>query len=77
MSCKGNRINLLTIYAKNMILVDILLYIKKSPTNLWQTNIERRSLDVIQWHISIVPKAHYVYPCQRFSTGNTLEDNNP
>jgi hypothetical protein len=20
---------------------------------------------------------HYVYPCQRFSTGNTLEDYNP
>jgi hypothetical protein len=22
-------------------------------------------------------KAHYVYPCQRFSSGNTLEDYNP
>jgi hypothetical protein len=22
-------------------------------------------------------RGHYVYPCQRFSTGNTLEDYNP
>jgi hypothetical protein len=23
------------------------------------------------------PLLHYVYPCQRFSSGNTLEDYNP
>jgi hypothetical protein len=59
---------------------------KISSSSLLSSNINRNCnsalsrnncTDIIIYMYTAPPHPHDVYPCQRFSTGNTLEDNNP